>query len=210
MKILNSLILIIVCSVGYAYPTVKVDTLIDFTKADSAALKTELQLLDKILQNERFWEGIKNFEFHCTNWRRLHHYRKRNALYPKQKKDKHNYSNEEIYNLLWTGDDEIGSPKDSVINLKLQAKDYEQNKKGRTRHGGLDKNTLVISSNRKTRIHSGNPGEYACHLLHEYMHVLGFKHRKGRPSRTKKKCGGTDVALGVQLIAKDVLKKVLN
>ena len=184
----------------------KVDTLIDFTKEDSAALAKELQVLEYILHQDAFWLTILAADFGCRNWRRLHHYRKRKAEYPKLKKDKHSYTNQEIHDLLWHGDDEIGEPKDGVINLKLRAKDYEQNKKGLTKHGGTNKNTLVISSNRKTRIHSKKVGEYACHLIHEYMHVLGFKHRKDRPSKTTDNCGAVDVALRIQLIARDILK----
>ena len=188
----------------WAYPKVQIDTLIDFTKEDSAALKKELKIMQSILKNDLFWEKILAADFGCPDWRRLHHYRKRKAEYPRLKKDKHFYTNEEIKELLWTGDDEIGEPKDGIINLKLRAKDYEQNKKGRTKHGGTNKNTLLISTNRSTRIHSKKKGTYACHLIHEYMHVLGFKHRKSLPSKTEKKCGAKDVALRIQLIAKEV------
>jgi hypothetical protein len=200
VKFVLSLLLVVSNLHVQAYPKVHIDTLIDFTADDSAALSSELKILQKILSTDTFWEAILNANYYCANWRRLHHYRRRNAQYPKWKKDKHIYSSKEIQRLLWTGDDEIGLPKDGLINLKLKAKDYEQNKKGLTRHGGTDRNTLIISSNRKTRIHSGKKGTYACHLLHEYMHVLGFKHPKSTPSKTKKKCGGDDVTLTVQKI----------
>lgn len=199
------ILFILLCGKSFAQPKVHIDTLIDFTKEDSAALANEIQVMEYILNQDEFWQGILNADFGCPDWRRLHHYRKRNAEYPRLKKDKHSYSNQEIHDLLWNGDDEIGEPKDKVINLKLRAKDYEQNKKGLTKHGGTNKNTLVISSNRTTRIHSKRAGEYACHLIHEYMHVLGFKHRKNRPSKTTEKCGSKDVALRIQLIAKEVL-----
>lgn len=187
-----------------AYPSVQVDTLIDFNKADSAALYKEIKILTSILESDLFWTKILEANFGCTDWRRLHHYRKRKAEYPRLKMDRHSYSNQEIYDLLWYGDDEIGRPKDSVINLKLKAKDYEQTKKGRTKHGGTNKNTLVISSDRKTRIHSNIEGQYACHIIHEYMHVLGFKHPKDLPSKTEKKCGEKDVPLRIQLMAMEV------
>ena len=191
-------------SANKSYPLVHVDTLIDFTREDSLALHLELNYLQAILRNDQFWKSIKSRQFYCENQRIYHASRKRRALYPRLKKDRHHYSSQEIHDLLWFGEDEIGGPKDGVINLKLQAKDYEPNKDGSVTHGSTNKNTLIIKSSRKTRIHSRQKGKYVCHILHEYMHVLGFKHKDNRPSKNKKKCGGVDVALGIQLIAEKV------
>lgn len=194
------------CVPVQAYPKVKIDTLIDFTAEDSLALKKELVLMDKLLSNPKFWAQIKQARFFCTAQRIYHSKRKRKSLYPKLKKDKHSYTSQEIHDLLWFGQDEIGGLNDQVINLKLRAKDYPKNKNGSQTHGSTNSGTLIISSDRKTRIHSKIKGKYAAHLLHEYMHVLGFKHKSNSPSINKKKCGGIDVPLRIQKIAEEIFK----
>ena len=188
------------------YPVVYIDTLIDFTKEDSLALNKELNILQSILRNDTFWSRIKSATFYCTNRRIYHAKRSRKSIYPRIKKDKHFYTSTEIHDLIWNGEDEIGQSKDGIINLKLMAKDYEPNKNGSITHGSTNKNTLIIKSNRATRIHSAIPGKYACHILHEYMHVLGFKHIDNSPTKNTEKCGGIDVPLRIQKIAESVLK----
>ncbi len=200
------LTLLVVCRNTHAFPTVKVDTLIDFNASDSLALKKELELMDVLLSNPKFWLQIKKAHFFCSAQRTYHSKRKRHSIYPKLKKDKHSYTSQEIHDLLWFGQDEIGSPNDQVINLKLRAKDYPKNKNGSQTHGSTNSGTLIISSDRKTRIHSKIKGKYAAHLLHEYMHVLGFKHKSNSPSINKKKCGGIDVPLRIQKIAEEIFK----
>lgn len=158
--------------------------------------------MQRILSNDQFWSAILETDFYCTNQRILHAYRNRKSEYPKKRKDRHNYSNQEIYDLLWFGDDEIGSPKDGVLNFKLQVKIFEPNKNGTVTHGSTNRNTLIISSSPTTRINSPKQGVYACHLIHEYMHVLGFKHKHNTPSKNEKKCGGVDVPLRIQQLAK--------
>ena len=188
------------------YPTVKIDTLIDFTKEDSSALYKEINILEtKILGNKFFWEKILAAEYYCSQMRIFHSRRTRKSEYPRQKKDKHNYTNLEIHELLFYGMDEIGSVKDGVINLKLKAVDKEKNRNGSMTHGSTNSGTLIISSNRKTRIHAKEKGRYAVHLLHEYMHILGFKHKQNSPSKNKKKCGGIDIPLKIQRIAESCL-----
>lgn len=203
------ILVLIILSLGHdvrAYPMAKIDTLIDFTVADSIAVHKEIKLLNKLLANREFWIAIKKTEFFCTNQRVYHAKRKRKSVYPKQKKDKHPYTSNEIHGLLWFGQDEIGGEKDEIIDLKLRAKDYPKNKNGSQTHGSTNSGSLIISSDRKTRIHSKIKGKYAAHLLHEYMHVLGFKHKSNSPSKNLDKCGGIDVPLGIQKIAERIFK----
>ncbi len=208
MKLLL-IILIIFGSTCFAQPTIKIDTLIDFSKEDSISLQKELKIVKTILDSEVFWSKIKAYDFSCTNQRTFHSGRKKKkTLYPKKRRDRHVYTNQEIHDLLWFGQDEIGEPKDGVIDLKLRSKKYSPNKNGTTTHGSTNKNTLIISSSPKTRINNSTKGVYACHLLHEYMHVLGFEHKSNDPKKNKKKCGGSDVALGIQLIAIETLKEL--
>ena len=200
-------LLLFQASIGLTYPTVRIDTLIDFTKEDSAALKKEIVILNAVLANDAFWEAIISAEFYCTAQRVYHSTRKRKAEYPKLKKDKHSYTSQEIHDLIWNGEDEIGGEKDGVINLKLRAKDIPINKNGSQTHGSTNSGSLIISSNRKTRIQSKIKGKYAAHLLHEYIHVLGFKHKNNLPSKNKVKCGGIDVPLRIQKIAEGIINK---
>ena len=207
MKSLSFLFVFFV-STTWAQPFVKIDTLIDFTKEDSLALFIEIDILEKIIQNDLFWKEIEKYDFGCRNRRIYHSKRSRSAGYPKLKKDKHNYTNTEIINLIKIGADEIGETNDSTLNFKLKAKTYEKNSNSKVTHGSTNKNTLIITSNRETRVNSSKTGAYACHLLHEYMHVLGFKHKSNSPSKNKNYCGGIDVPLGIQKIAQKVLKSL--
>lgn len=183
------------------YPRVQVDTLIDFSKQDSVSLAKELFILQQILYSPKFWSEILGTKFYCTDQRILHAKRKKSSVYPKLKKDKHTYSSLEIHDMLLYGDDEIGESKDGIINLKLRSKVFKPNKNGSTTHGSTNKNTLIISSSPETRINSKVKGQYACHIIHEYMHILGFKHKNNLPSKNKVKCGGVDVPLRIQKIA---------
>lgn len=204
-----SILLLILGSNCLAQPTVKIDTLIDFSKKDSLSLMKELKIMNAVLNSDVFWKKIKTYDFSCTNQRTFHSGRKKKeALYPKKRRDKHLYTNQEIHDLIWFGQDEIGEIRDGVINLKLRSKKYPPNKNGTTTHGSTNKNTLIISSSPKTRINNKTTGVYACHLFHEYMHVLGFEHRSNDPKKNRKKCGGPDVALGIQLIAIETIKAI--
>lgn len=204
-------LLILFCSISLSsltqslYPRVQVDTLIDFSEEDSISLAKELFILQQILYSPKFWSEIRSTQFYCADQRILHSKRKGSGTYPKLKKDKHLYSSIEIHDMLMHGDDEIGEPKDGVINLKLRSKIFKPNKNGSTTHGSTNKNTLIISSSPETRINSKVKGQYACHIIHEYMHILGFKHKNNLPSKNKEKCGGVDVPLRIQKIAASIV-----
>lgn len=202
MKKMLFITFFLIANLSQAQPQVKIDTLIDFTHKDSLSLKREVGILQAILNADYFWEQLAEADFYCRNQRRFHWGRNPfKSDYKLKRIDRHHYSNEEIKNLLWSGDDEIGAPKDSIINLKLRAKHFEPNKNGTVTHGSTNKNSLIISSSPTTRINNKTKGVYACHLLHEYMHVLGFKHKSNHPTKNSKKCGGIDVIVGVQKIA---------
>lgn len=165
-------------------------------------------VLQQILDSPLFWDAILKATFYCTDQRILHHYRRRGGEFPKRKKDKHLYTNQEIHDLLFFGDDELGAPKDGVLNFRLKSKTFKKNRNGSVTHGTTSRNTMIISSSSDTRINNPKSGTYAVHLLHEYMHILGFKHKNNLPSKNKKKCGGVDVPLRIQIIAKSVLKRI--
>ena len=190
------------------YPRVQIDTLIDFSKKDSNSLTKELLILQQILYSPKFWSEIRACQFYCADQRILHSKRKSSSTYPKVKKDKHLYTSIEIHDMLMNGDDEIGEPMDGVINLKLRSKIFKPNKNGSTTHGSTNKNTLIISSSPDTRINSKVKGQYACHLIHEYMHILGFKHKNNLPSKNKEKCGDVDVPLRIQKIAASLIGEI--
>jgi hypothetical protein len=208
MKYLIFLLIFFTSPVSYSSLRVEIDTLIDFNKEDSLHLFGEIELINKIVGTELFWELMADYDFGCRNRRIYHSKRSRKALYPKLKKDKLSYSNQDLILLLKSGSDEIGEINDQLINMKLKAKTYTESSNNSVMHGSTNKNTLIITSNRETRIQSTIMGVYACHLLHEYMHVLGFKHKFNSPSKNRAYCKGIDVPLGIQKIASTVLKKM--
>ncbi len=196
-------------SFGQNFPKIKIESLKDFTKKDSIRLFEEIKLLEeKVLKNPVFWEEIKTSSFGCTNRRIYQSTRSRRCEYPKLPKDTHDYTSQEIHDLLFFGQDEIGSEKDSVINLKLRLYGKQTSRTGKIIHGKTSSCSLTIASSRKTRLFTPEKGNYAIHILHEYMHILGFKHISNKRKRNKRKCGGDDVAWGIQMIAKKYMFEV--
>ncbi len=87
----------------------------------------------------------------------------------KRKTGNKRYTNQEIYDLILSGED-LKNPADGVINLKLNLYDSEKNEIGHT-----NMTTLEISTFRGYFL-SKKIKNYAAHILHEYMHVIGFVH----------------------------------
>lgn len=197
--------------IGYSglaqnYPLVKVFSLENFTRQDSLQLKVELDLLQtKVLNNPDFWKDIKNADFGCRNRRVFHSRRSRTCNYPDLPIDKKSYSNIEIHDLLFFGNDELGRINDGKIDLNLALFSSERTSTGKIVHGRTNSCFLRISSSRNTRLYSQPAGSYAKHLLHEYMHILGFKHRSNNKRRNKRKCKGLDVPWRIQEIASKYL-----
>lgn len=87
----------------------------------------------------------------------------------KRKTGNKRYNNQEILDLILSGED-LNNPADGVINLNLKLYDSEKNEIGHT-----NMTTLQISTYRGY-FSEKDIENYAAHLLHEYMHVIGFVH----------------------------------
>lgn len=92
---------------------------------------------------------------------------------------KKNKSNQEILNLFKSGKKESSVSDNVIINLKVDVYDNSKNEIGNT------DNDNVIHTNKQYILENG-ASCYAAHLIHEYCHVLGFRHAKWRlPFRSK-------------------------
>lgn len=129
---------------------------------DSISLKKLSQavlLLDSILITDDFRIRVLNAKFVGTKGK----------------------SNQEIYDNLMSGNSKFDSSHDKTINLYLAV--Y-------AKYGG--RNELGFTSGKKTSthrcfIHKNNVGCLAGHLIHEYMHVMGFSHNRISSEKPKSK-----------------------
>lgn len=127
--------------------TINVQTLGGF---ENQAIKSKLDEAIKILQ-----ELINNPEF------------KKEVL-------KNSYirarskSREEIFDLI-SGGQEAGTVRDNIINLKVDVYTTAKNEVGHT-----DDNNVIHTN--AQYILDNSASCYASHLIHEYCHVLGFRH----------------------------------
>tara|TARA_R110002012_G_scaffold300131_1_gene499656 strand:- start:11904 stop:12446 length:543 start_codon:yes stop_codon:yes gene_type:complete len=166
----------------------------------------EIHVLEtKVLENRDFWEAVKNCDFKCSNRLRI---RKKSTLregtYPRKYKRetfRKDYTNEEIYQMLFNGNDLIGVENDGEINLNLRLDDKKFNTVTNGKTSGFYQR---ITSYRSKTI-DREKGTYAAHILHEYMHLLGFIHKSQKTKRNKRKCGGNDVPYSIGKLAKQFL-----
>ena len=190
------------------YPKIKIHSMENFSASEKERVKEEMALLEtKVLQNEAFWERIKTCVYQCTDRRILQSERNKDCPYARLPRDGHHYTSQEVHDLLFYGDDEIGLPKDGILDLKLRIK--KRNKKGSSK-GSTSGCVLKISSYRSKTIRQ-QKGVYAAHILHEYMHVLGFSHHDQNARKNRKICEGYDIPYAVGKIAREFLGlKVVN
>ncbi|MDT0608036.1 hypothetical protein [Croceitalea rosinachiae] len=175
----------------------------NFRKKDTKRLQKELDLLqNRVLNNTQFWNDVRNCTYKCADKRILKTTsRKGKCPYERQEpKDTKLYSSKEIHDLLRSGDDEVGNPKDSIINLKLKL----YNKLIGPTKGKTSGCTLLISSVRRKTIKK-EQGVYAAHILHEEIHVLGFKHISNSVEKNKLLCNGYYVPNAIGKIARKYL-----
>ncbi|MET1260220.1 hypothetical protein ABV409_12800 [Flagellimonas sp. DF-77] len=193
-------------SAQYFGPKVSIDSLVNFSRQDSLRLNEEIELLENlVLQNPNFWNDLRQCDFKCSNQLVI---RKRSVnkkgTYPKKNKKQRfvkDYTNDEIFDMLFLGNDLIGNANDSILNLnlKLYERDTKSDTKGRT--NGFYQ---IIKSYRNKTINQ-EKGTYAAHLLHEYLHLLGFVHISQSAKRNKRKCRGYDVPYSIGKLAQKYL-----
>jgi hypothetical protein len=136
----------------------------NFTREDINKTKLALKWLDSIIGTHIFRDGIKSLSYKNSILRNKNN---RECLSTKTKK---RYSSVEIYNLIANGNDGLGDENDGIIDLYL---DLDGELKGVVLGG----TTCGIIKSGRNFFESNKPEVYAAHLIHEYMHVLGFNHR---------------------------------
>lgn len=133
-----------------------------FSDEEKEKVEMNIDKLEKVLNSSEFKKKVQEAKFVR---RRIKQYKRR-------------FSSEEILQLI-LGGKELNSEYDSMITMKLKLYDSEKNEIGHT-----DKD-LVINTFRGYL--ANNPIEdYLSHILHEYCHVMGFRHAFYRlPFRSK-------------------------
>lgn len=137
---------------------INVNYISGFSEAEKERANMAIDLLRKLINTEEF--AIKVREIPSFT---------RNTI--PQKTGGEKYYHEEILNLIRSGED-LNSEADGVINLKLKLYDGERSEVGHT-----SMSTLEISTFRGY-FADNDIAYYASHLMHEYMHVIGFTHGK--------------------------------
>jgi len=138
---------------------------------DNAKLKVKkgLYWLDSIVGTDHFRDKVEKLKYKNTKIKN-----KVNLKCVAEKRTNKRYSSEDIYDLLINGDDGLGQPNDKIIDLYLDLDpDLSGNVLGSTSCGRIKSGKLYFSKN--------SAEVYAAHLIHEYMHVLGFNHFLNNP-----------------------------
>lgn len=138
---------------------IKVEETKNYDKLSLEKLSEAVRLLDSVLVTEDFRVRVLNAKFVGTKGK----------------------SNQEIYDYLMSGNSKYDSSNDKIINLYLA--EYANYAGG---------NELGVTVGRKTSTHRCFVlrNDVRClvgHLIHEYLHVMGFSHRKISSERPKLK-----------------------
>ena len=127
-----------------------------FSNSDIIRAKEAIEILEALVNSQEFKKAV-------ISERRF----KRRKI--KTKSGNHKYTNTEILNLILSGED-LKNSANNIVNLNLKLYDSKKNEIGNT-----NTSTLIISTYRGYFINSDIKC-YTCHILHEYMHVIGFTH----------------------------------
>lgn len=158
-KILLFILLIIISTNQSVGQIIKVEETVDYDKTSLIKLSEAVYLLDSLLRTDEFYTRFMKSSFVGTK----------------------NMTNQEIYAYLMSGNSKYDTTSDKTINLYLSEYDNYA--------GG---NELGVTRGKKTSTHrcfilKNDVGCLAGHLLHEYLHVMGFSHRNIRSERPKKR-----------------------
>lgn len=137
-------------------------------------LTEAVRLLDSVLVTEDFKTRVLNAKFVGTKGK----------------------SNQEIYDYLMSGNSKYDSSNDKIVNLYLA--EYSKYAGG---------NELGVTVGKKTSTHRCFilKNDVRClvgHLIHEYLHVMGFSHRKISSEKPKLKT--------VPYVIGNIVKKMLS
>lgn len=136
---------------------IKVEKHDNYSEASLKKLTLATHLLDSILSTNEFRKRVLDAKLIATKGK----------------------SNKEIYDYLMSGNTEYESANDKIINLYLE--EYANYAGGNEIGHTIGKKT----STHRCFILQNDVACLAGHLIHEYLHVMGFTHR--RLERPKKK-----------------------
>jgi hypothetical protein len=135
----------------------------NFTQEEDTLLNKAVALIEQVINSEAFRKRIIDFSFNG--------------------KKKFNFNrgmkNEEIFNLLLSGEERYNNQADTELDFILEIGDEcPQGVVGVTIGG---KRTKTY----RCKLNEMNAAEYAGHLIHEYCHYLGFTHTKNHNATRK-------------------------
>ncbi|MCA0154458.1 hypothetical protein [Winogradskyella vincentii] len=140
-----------------------------FDDADKMKTKNGLLWLDEVMDKDSFKSKVVKMRYKNTRIKN-----KVNKKCKAENRTKKRYNAEEIFELLVKGNDGLGNLNDQIIDLYLDLDpDLRGNVLGSTSCGRIKSGRLFFENNSKEK--------YASHLIHEYMHVLGFNHFLNKP-----------------------------
>lgn len=139
---------------------IKIDFMDGFNDSEKTIVFENISKLEELINSPEFEKRVSNYKTFCRN--------KIPALSKKRK-----YKNIEVLELI-RGGKELNSDNDNVINLKLNLYDSESKEIGYT------DTDLQIINTRRAYFQGNHINYYLSHLLHEYCHILGFRHAYNR------------------------------
>lgn len=171
-----------------------------FTNQFDDILKMEtkegLSWLDSLMSTEIFRQKVERLKYKNSKLKN-----KVNRKCHAETRTKKRYNGKEIYQLLLMGNDGLGSDNDRTIDLFIDLDpELSGNVLGSTSCG-------IITSGQKFFNDKGSK-RYASHLLHEYMHVLGFNHFLNNPLARSFFLKKNDPAYQIGKLTKGFIKKV--
>lgn len=128
-----------------------------------------LNWLDNLIRTDAFIKDAKALKYKHTKLKN-----KVNTKCIAQIQTQKRFHAEEIYDLIINGDDGLGTKDDGIIDLYL---DFDLTLSGNV----LGSTTCGKITSGKNFFNNNSAETYAAHILHEYMHVLGFNHFLNNP-----------------------------
>lgn len=141
-----------------------------------------LELIRQVFASDEFKEEVLNYRFH---WRRRFH--QNNGL-----------SNLEIYNLILNGVEKRFPYKNNAMDVEIELySDYSSNVLGYT----WPRSKRIWMNKKYYNKHT--PSELAGHLIHEWLHKLGFGHERERNELRRH-----SVPYAIGYIVRDLARKI--
>lgn len=140
-----------------------------FDEVSKQKTKNGLIWLDDLMDTDNFRSDVEGLKYKNTRIKN-----KTNKNCTAEARLMKRYNSVEIFDLIIKGNDGLGTYNDNIIDLYLDLDpNLRGNVLGSTSCGRITSGKLFFQNNSKEK--------YASHLIHEYMHVLGFNHFLNKP-----------------------------